>query len=530
VSVRHAAPPSADLLARLCALLGPHAVMREEAERYAYATDLLGAGSLPLAIARPSTVEELSAVVAMVTGANHAIVPRGGGLTYVGGYVPTHERSVVLDLSGLDRIVEINPEDMYVTVEAGVTWKAVHEALAPHGLRLPFFGTFSGRGATVGGGLSNGALFFGTARYGSAADIALGMGVVLADGRLLRTGQGSVLNAAKPFFRNYGPDLTGLFTHDNGALGVKAFATLRVIRAPEHTGFLSFTFGSDVDAVASLSEIGRAELAEEAYVMDPTKTADALGAPSRIRNDIRVLRRVIAQERSPFRGLASGLRLVAAGRRIARPGSWSLHVVCASRSRAGLAEDVRQARAVARQHGGLEIADSMPRAARATLFPPLDGVLGPRGERWVALNAKVAHSDALALVRAANALLAASRSNMDRLGVRVGYLLTVMSNHVFSYEPVFTWHDRWLPVHAIYAGGERRAAESTSNPEATALVMEVRQRLVELFREHGAASSQIGRTYPYLEALRPETREWVQALKRHADPAGLMNPGVLGLE
>jgi hypothetical protein len=70
----------------------------------------------------------------------------------------------------------------------------------------------------------------------------------------------------------------------------------------------------------------------------------------------------------------------------------------------------------------------------------------------------------------------------------------------------------------------------TSSRAPDVLVVELSQCLVELFRERGAASSQIGRTYPYLEALRPEAREWLQMLKRHADPDGLVNPGVLGLQ
>ena len=95
----------------------------------------------------------------------------------------------------------------------------IYEALKPLGLRLPFFGTFSGRGATVGGGLSNGALFLGTARYGTSAEIVLGMQVVLADGSILHTGQTAISTAKRPFTRTFGPDTTGLFTHDAGALG-----------------------------------------------------------------------------------------------------------------------------------------------------------------------------------------------------------------------------------------------------------------------------------------------------------------------
>jgi FAD/FMN-containing dehydrogenase len=138
----------------------------------------------------------------------------------------------MLDLSALNRIISIDEDDLVITVEAGVTWQQIWEALTPRGLRLPFFGTFSGSRATVGGGLSNGALFMGTARYGSAADIVVGIDVVDAKGRYIRTGQAAFDNG-RPGFRQYGPDLTGLFVHDAGALGVKTQASLKMMPMPE---------------------------------------------------------------------------------------------------------------------------------------------------------------------------------------------------------------------------------------------------------------------------------------------------------
>ena len=76
-------------------------------------------------------------------------------MSYTGGYTPSTKRSVIVDTSFLNQILEINPEDMYITVEAGCTWKEIYQALKPMGMRLPFFGTNSGAMATVGGGLSN---------------------------------------------------------------------------------------------------------------------------------------------------------------------------------------------------------------------------------------------------------------------------------------------------------------------------------------------------------------------------------------
>ena len=144
---------------------------------------------------------------------------------------------------------------MFITVEAGVTWKRIHEALAPFGLRLPFYGTFSGARATVGGGLSNGALFHGTARHGTGADGVLGLELVLADGTLLRTGQAGF--GGKPFYRTFGPDLTGLFLHDCGAFGIKVEATLRLIRSPGHSGHASFVLPDIERAALLLAEVTR---------------------------------------------------------------------------------------------------------------------------------------------------------------------------------------------------------------------------------------------------------------------------------
>ena len=95
---------------------------------------------------------------------------------------------LLVDTSRLDRVVEINVEDAYVVVDAGVTWKALHEALAAKGVRTPYFGPMSGSHATVGGALSQGSIFHGTARYGAWADAVLGLQVVTANGDILAPG------------------------------------------------------------------------------------------------------------------------------------------------------------------------------------------------------------------------------------------------------------------------------------------------------------------------------------------------------
>lgn len=112
----------------------------------------------------------------------------------------------------------------------------------------------------------------------------------------------------------------------------------------------------------------------------------------------------------------------------------------------------------------------------------------------------------------------------------MSHLLIAIGQTAFSFEPVFHWHDAWLPVHrrSLSADARKRMTEPSANPAARALVDELRQKLIEMFTNFGAASNQLGKTYPYLSALHPETAELARAVKGALDPRGCMNPGVLG--
>jgi FAD/FMN-containing dehydrogenase len=519
--------PVEELVAALTPALGADGIVLDLEERRAVSADVYSRGATCAALLKPRHKHALAAAVGTCTCLGYAVVPRGGGLTYTGGYTPPHERSVVLDTTGLSRIVEIAEKDMYVTVEAGVTWKQLHEALSLRGLRLPFFGTFSGASATVGAGVANGALFFGTARYGTAADCTLGLEVVLADGMLLKTGQAAF--GGKPFYRTYGPDLTGLFTHDSGALGVKAEVTLRLMRTPAHTGFASFAFAGVEAASAALAEVSRSGAAEEAYVFDPGSTRKNLGGVD-FAQALEMLAKVVRGQSGVLKGLRAGARLAFAGRHFADD-VYSLHVACAARSAPALEADLAACRAIAAGFGGAVLPNSIPLACRADPFPPMNAVLGTEGDRWAALNAKVAHSDAPGLIREAEALLDGHAAEMQRHGIWMSRLMIAMSTHAFSYEPVFHWNDEWLPIHRRAPEPAHLAglSEPAANPAAREVVHRIRGEMLALFARHGAASNQIARTYPYLDSMAPETRRMLEAIKRIVDPACLLNPGSLGL-
>lgn len=239
--------------------------------------DVFTEGPLPVAVFRPDSVEALAAGVAAATGLGHSIVPRGGGMSYTSGYVAGSPGHLAVDLARLDRIVSIDPEDRRVTVEAGCTWASLHAALKPLGLRVPAWGTLSGIRATVGGGMSQNGVFWG-ARGGPIARSALGFDVVLADGRILSTNRFPI--------RGIGPDLTGLFAADCGALGIKARITLPLVPEAEALAYSSFSFARAEGFLKALADLGRAGTASEVFGFDPFLQAqrmkrDSLAADAR---------------------------------------------------------------------------------------------------------------------------------------------------------------------------------------------------------------------------------------------------------
>jgi FAD/FMN-containing dehydrogenase len=152
-----------DVEASLRRMLGDDAVQSDEAERDYYAHDIAGRGTIPPSIiATPRNIADACEIVRLTVQAGRAIVPRGGGMSYTGGYQAAEDGAVLLDMRALDRIDEIAEKDGYVIIEAGCTWAALYDALAERGLRTPFFGPLSGVAATVGGALSQNAAFFGS--------------------------------------------------------------------------------------------------------------------------------------------------------------------------------------------------------------------------------------------------------------------------------------------------------------------------------------------------------------------------------
>ena len=136
------------------------------------------------AVIRPGTTEELAQVVRLCAESETPIVPQGGNTSMVGGAVPNEDGSeLVLSTARLNRIRDLDPADMTLTIESGVTLKAAQLAAAEQGCLLPLSISSEGT-AQIGGVLAVNAGGNNTVRYGNARDLVLGLEVVLPDGTI----------------------------------------------------------------------------------------------------------------------------------------------------------------------------------------------------------------------------------------------------------------------------------------------------------------------------------------------------------
>jgi len=216
----------------------------------------------PDAVAFVASTEECSAVAKICSRHGVPMIPFGAG-TAVEGHIQAVRGGVSVDVSRMNRVLAIEPDDLDVHLEAGVDRVALNHALEKHGLTFPID---PGAEATLGGMAATGASGTTAVRYGTMRENVLGLTVVLADGRVIRTGGRARKSSA-------GYDLTRLFVGSEGTLGIITELRLRVQPLPEATAAASCAFPTleaAVDAVVELLQSGipvaRCELMDERSV------------------------------------------------------------------------------------------------------------------------------------------------------------------------------------------------------------------------------------------------------------------------
>ena len=216
-------------------------------------TDRSGAGATgrPAVLVRATSVEDVRTTLRLAHEHRTPVVPRGGG-TGVAGGATASEGCVVLDVSGMDRIVHLDPLDEIAVVEPGVITADLDRAAREHGL-IYAPDPASAAISTLGGNIATNAGGMRCVKYGVTREAVLGLDVVLADGRLLHTGRRTLKGVA-------GLDLTSLFVGSEGSLGVIVGATLRLRPAPTTTLTAAACFADVVTAAEACATLTRERL------------------------------------------------------------------------------------------------------------------------------------------------------------------------------------------------------------------------------------------------------------------------------
>jgi FAD/FMN-containing dehydrogenase len=519
--------PATSPVSRLIHVLGSDKVVAGAAVR-GFATDVYRCREMPLAVVRPACVEDLQTAVRIAAATGTAIYTRGGGASYTDAYLPAVRESILVDMGGLNRIVEINEHDGYVTVEAGITWAALKQALDATAFRTPFFGPFSGYAATVGGSISQHAVSHGSAAHGISAESVVSLDVVTASGALLSTG--SAARGADPFCRWYGPDLAGLFCGDCGVFGIKVRATLRLRKRRAFADFCSFAFPDMARLAEGLRRAALEGLDDEHFAMDAAMTRGQIRRQARI-SRFATAKALVGSSRSPWRGLGQLVRSGLGGIRALSVAPYSAHFILEG-------DLAREARAKARRLSRLMIAaagtvipNTVPALVRSMPFAPLFNTLGPDGERWVPLHGYIPHSRVREFDAAVREFFGRREADMQRLGIWSGGMFMTMGTSAFLYELAFYWpgaqtsyHRHTLPRAYLDALPQR-----PDDAETDAFIDTLKRDLVALYAAHRAIHFQLGKAYPFGSVLAAESLELVRAIKRAVDPQGLMNPGALEL-
>ncbi|MFD7260859.1 FAD-binding oxidoreductase [Streptomyces sp. NPDC059874] len=262
---------SARLRASLLDGLPAEALLTDPQVTASYATDMASfcAAGTPAVVVLPRTVEQVQHVMRTATALRIPVVPQGAR-TGLSGAANASDGCIVLSLVKMDRILEISPVDRIAVVEPGVVNAVLSRAVAEQGLYYPPDPS-SWEQCTIGGNIGTASGGLCCVKYGVTAEYVLGLDVVLADGRLLRTGRRTAKGVA-------GYDLTRLFVGSEGSLGIVVRAVLALRPAPPRQLALAAEFPSVAAACEAVCAVMEAGLTPSLLELMDRTTVHAVNA------------------------------------------------------------------------------------------------------------------------------------------------------------------------------------------------------------------------------------------------------------
>ena len=516
-------------LTSLRQVVGAERLLSDPESRQRYSVDITDiAQHHAAAIVRPANAEMTQAIVAWAKEHNVAVIARGGGMSYTSGYVPQRPDSIILDMRDLNVIRAINPTNATVTVEAGCTWESLYQTLASQNLHLrtPFFGPLSGIAATIGGTIALNGAFFGSAKYGFACDQVLGLELVDGCGELRQFGLiGQYLATG-----SFGPDLIKALVADAGIFGIKTALTLPLIKTPAFTEFSSFAFDLSQQLFAALEALNDVPNLAEVYAFDRQTHVNLSRSGFSVLEATSIAADLVTQTQSLLKTTGKLLAAARLQRTRLKDLNWSLHIVAESPTEA-LAQAIQEAvSTICCQHDGQPIPDTIPRVTRARPFRPIKALFGPDGERWLPCHGVFPITAANSVFAELERWLQDNNQRLEQHSIRIATLLARASRYLII-EPQFFWSDSLSTFQRAWGQEQQVRAfnGAIANPEAREQVLQMRAEIKTLFGQLGGGHLQIGKYYPWLSAQEPSASALMTALKQQMDPAGILNPGGMGL-
>lgn len=233
---------TSEIYKELAKIVGKERVSESNLDRLLYSHDLaplpkeisLAFKTVPDIVVRPRDASDVSKIMKYAVKNNIPVTPRGGATWAFGGAVPAFG-GIILDMKSMLEILEINKDNLFVTVEPGVNWKKLYDTLLRKNLLIGAYPS-SAPGASIGGWVNTGGVGVGSYKYGGIDRLIRSLEVVLSDGTIITTGCKNVLNNSS------GYNLTDLFVGSEGTLGIITKVTLKVFPAPEEIRPTSFVF------------------------------------------------------------------------------------------------------------------------------------------------------------------------------------------------------------------------------------------------------------------------------------------------
>lgn len=235
------------MIAQLIKILGKANVLCTPEDLAVYSYDSTFSEGLPELVVLPESTEQVSRVIALAAESQTPVIPRGMGSGLIAGSIPFPDGGIVLCLTRMNHILEIDTENSTAHAEAGVITADLQAAVEQVNLFFPPDPS-SNRHSTIGGNVACNAGGPRCLKYGVTGDYVLGLTVVLADGRILNTGKKTIKDVT-------GYDLNALFTGSEGTLGVVTEVLLRLVAKPRFTRTALAEFSSLLDASRTVNAI-----------------------------------------------------------------------------------------------------------------------------------------------------------------------------------------------------------------------------------------------------------------------------------